>query len=237
MKIINLNFQFPHILGALFFLTTFECSATSISDGLFNASSWRATLLESTGGANHSVQQALTGGNPDQYRFMTHNFSGAGNLVVFHEYLDASYNPSLEGAINSITYSEDRIFFNPPFSGAAIGAAAAIMQDGKVFFGPSSTYTSTSWTTLEQDSLTMLDFVANDSTNPDFLETGSEIIFGYARSNSTGGFTGQTRHGIDNWLVTINPVPVPAAVWLFGSGLVGLIGIRKKASKISELSA
>ena len=31
--------------------------------------------------------------------------------------------------------------------------------------------------------------------------------------------------------MTVNPVPIPAAVWLFGSGLIGLIGIarRKKA--------
>ena len=27
-----------------------------------------------------------------------------------------------------------------------------------------------------------------------------------------------------------NPVPIPAAVWLFGSGLLGLIGIRKKTA-------
>ena len=35
---------------------------------------------------------------------------------------------------------------------------------------------------------------------------------------------------IDN--VTVSAVPVPAAVWLFGSGLVGLIGLarRKKAA-------
>ena len=35
---------------------------------------------------------------------------------------------------------------------------------------------------------------------------------------------------IDN--VTVSAVPVPAAVWLFGSGLVGLVGIarRKKAA-------
>ena len=30
---------------------------------------------------------------------------------------------------------------------------------------------------------------------------------------------------------TINPVPVPAAVWLFGSGLIGLVGVaRRKAA-------
>ena len=28
--------------------------------------------------------------------------------------------------------------------------------------------------------------------------------------------------------VTVNPVPVPAAVWLFGSGLLGLIGIARR---------
>jgi len=30
--------------------------------------------------------------------------------------------------------------------------------------------------------------------------------------------------------VTVNAVPVPAAVWLFGSGLIGMIGIARKRS-------
>ena len=37
---------------------------------------------------------------------------------------------------------------------------------------------------------------------------------------------------VNNWLVANAPiVPIPAAVWLFGSGLIGLIGVarRKKA--------
>jgi hypothetical protein len=31
---------------------------------------------------------------------------------------------------------------------------------------------------------------------------------------------------------TVSPVPIPAAVWLFGSGLLGLVGMarRKKAA-------
>ena len=36
---------------------------------------------------------------------------------------------------------------------------------------------------------------------------------------------------------SVSEVPIPAAVWLFGSGLIGLIGMRKKSSKISRLSA
>jgi hypothetical protein len=37
--------------------------------------------------------------------------------------------------------------------------------------------------------------------------------------------------------VSAVPVPVPAAVWLFGSGLIGLIGMRKKPSKVSTIPA
>jgi len=46
------------------------------------------------------------------------------------------------------------------------------------------------------------------------------------------GSTGDGFNHVDDFQVSFNsPVPVPAAVWLFGSGLVGLIGIarRKKA--------
>jgi hypothetical protein len=33
--------------------------------------------------------------------------------------------------------------------------------------------------------------------------------------------------------VNVSPVPVPAAVWLFGSGLVGLVGFNRKRSQSS----
>jgi len=43
--------------------------------------------------------------------------------------------------------------------------------------------------------------------------------------DESGGFTTEA-------FVSVAPVPVPAAMWLFGSGLLGLVGIarRKKAA-------
>lgn len=35
-------------------------------------------------------------------------------------------------------------------------------------------------------------------------------------------------------LAEINAVPVPAAVWLFGSGLLGLLGLRKRSHAVSQ---
>ena len=44
--------------------------------------------------------------------------------------------------------------------------------------------------------------------------------------------SGDEGTGPHGWAVRAGDVPVPAAVWLFGSGLLGLIGIarRKKAA-------
>ena len=39
--------------------------------------------------------------------------------------------------------------------------------------------------------------------------------------------------GVDNLVIsqTVNAVPVPAAVWLFGSGLLGLVGVARRKSQ------
>ena len=64
--------------------------------------------------------------------------------------------------------------------------------------------------------------------------------WGWAASNQTGASWIRTSDGgiweprllpSGDLAFELNAVPIPAAVWLFGSGLIGLIGIarRKKA--------
>ncbi len=42
---------------------------------------------------------------------------------------------------------------------------------------------------------------------------------------------GNGKWGLDNVIVEIDPVPIPGAVWLLGSGLIGLVGLRRKFRK------
>jgi hypothetical protein len=46
--------------------------------------------------------------------------------------------------------------------------------------------------------------------------------------NDDGAILALGDSGSGGRLVLLNPVPVPAAVWLLGSGLIGLIGIRRR---------
>ncbi len=64
------------------------------------------------------------------------------------------------------------------------------------------------------------------NTSSDLGETWD----GYAGSVEDGGTVGwiNSASGGDPVTPTNSPVPVPAAVWLLGSGLAGLVGLRRK---------
>lgn len=216
---------FPLLLGALLIGSSLSSFAASIiiSDEDFANSSWIVIVNQLTPGESQTATQSLTGGNSDAFRSMTHGFSGSGTLSVFHQYNDSAYTPATAGAILSLDYSEDQIQFNPPFSGAQIGATPALLQDGIVYVGPGINFSSTSWAAASLAGLTAADFTAfGGSANPDFSETGSAIHFGFQRFNSTGGVVSETQHGIDNWSVTLetNSVPDTESAWaLLGLGL------------------
>lgn len=59
-------------------------------------------------------------------------------------------------------------------------------------------------------------------TAPNVTSTTSTLAFDFTTPNplSTGSFH------VDD--VSVTPTPIPAAAWLLGSGLIGLLGLRKK---------
>ena len=76
---------------------------------------------------------------------------------------------------------------------------------------------------------------ANTGVNAGFQVTMSAYITPtgntvYERADF--GPAGQSAGTIGTYLVQTSPVPVPAAVWLLGSGLLGMIGIAKRRREI-----
>ena len=60
------------------------------------------------------------------------------------------------------------------------------------------------------------------------LGLGYDINGNYIGGTPFDGIRGLINIGSGNSLVVTSVVPVPAAVWLFGSGLFGLIGIARR---------
>jgi hypothetical protein len=91
-------------------------------------------------------------------------------------------------------------------------------------------------TGLEFDTITMSYELLTSTTeppNPTGIDTTirntTDILLNFPNSTSNLFF----RHDSISY---VSAVPVPAAVWLFGSGLIGLLGVRKKSSTISTVS-
>lgn len=85
-------------------------------------------------------------------------------------------------------------------------------------------------------SLTIIDqrFEDPDLTPPDLLSLKGSGILSSTLSNTSFTPTDATwtfsTTSMDSYNMTVATVPVPAAFWLFGSGLIGLIGVaRRKA--------
>jgi len=82
------------------------------------------------------------------------------------------------------------------------------------------------------------DFIPGDSgyvTEPTYPFDNSDIqaivanVWNYAPGGSTGTIDGKyLQYEQINLSAYASPVPIPAAVWLFGSGLIGLIGLVRK---------
>jgi hypothetical protein len=215
--------------------------AVTFFDGVFNNADWSVTTTLNTNAAGSSANglQFLTGGNPNEFRRIRNQLlvsSPTGMLHGFHMNVTAFYDPSNQGAITSIDYSEDSINFVNQ-NGNGQGSGLAIIQNGR-FYRTSSLlvmpFTSFStWQPNSQLGLTAASFWEVDTSTgmviagtPDFSASGSIMQLGFCRANSNNGSI-NTECGIDNWRVQINQVPAPGAAALLGLGTLSIARRRR----------
>ena len=135
---------------------------------------------------------------------------GEGNpttISVLHLFTGGGWDPAVDGPLESVSVAEDQIERDPPFPGAAIGAAIVVVQDGTTFTASiveGNAFTNTEWRTVRVDGLIPADF--SPAPGPDFSATGGAMSFGFLRSNTHRGSGGiVTQHGLDNWTVELVP--------------------------------
>jgi len=154
------------------------------------------------------------------------NFGGAGQSTTKGALWNFNYFMRVEGANGATPKLSDyqfNLFYDfDPADNTPLGSLGKI--DITASLGASTA-------ALVEDSQNLLfGFLAVD--NLPFLDAPGGVFdpnaignYQFAIEVSSGGF------GVESVAIEVQTVPIPAAVWLFGSGLLGLLGIarRKKA--------
>ena len=186
-----------------------------IADSEFLDSNWEAEAVATPGAVFEwpIVRETSGGLGNSPYRNMTHSIGPATDcgasclLAAFHTDVAASYNPSEQGAINYIDYTEAQRILVPAFEGDAVDWGFAVIQNGRrynLFAGPPA-FSNLNWATSGLCGLTAEDFGFPPDTHPDFSAAGAELTFTYIRSNTNVSETetSTSMHGIDDFKVVI----------------------------------
>gem|GEM_PF-1436645 len=132
----------------------------------------------------------------------TWNFSGGGSIAITGQTsLDSSSTTLLQGTFNSISVTQ--LFQTGQLEFNLIGASLNGTENQKIY----------SYFGIPVNS------ASSDGFNLSFIATPNA---------SSNGFT-STSIASGNIVDIPTPTPIPAAAWLFGSGLLGFAGFRKRA--------
>ena len=168
-------------------------------------------------GSSGPAGQTIVAGNPGSAAFLS-ELNPAANIIKQANLLPGAWTPGQQIDISLDirgTTAEGGVFFVELFSELdGGGTSSAVILGG----GPQFPASATTWQTLN--------------------------FTGFAGPDTSGGITLQLNAAcapvagcisdieIDNVQifadVEVSAVPVPAAVWLFGSGLLGLIGVARR---------
>jgi hypothetical protein len=172
---------------------------------------WSVIVLATGGNARQRVSiQCCSQGLDDHYRWMKHDQSQPGGIVVLHVYEHDTYDPRQLGTISTLDYSADERLI----SGDAVRTRFALVQGGVVFAtaGTQLQQPAFGWHWTRLVGLTANDFsdIAGTGARPDFSYRGAEIQFGYIRSTVTADiYGGDVEHAIDAWAVLVRRVRNP----------------------------
>jgi len=206
----------------------------TFSDATFNNAHWSTSSIYDdtvSGPATFSVSQVAAGGNPGSYRRETHRLD-QGTLHVGNLANEFVYDPSVDGALSSIAYSYDLM---RPVTHTYAGSYWIVLFQNGSYFTPLGSGDvpppGGTWAHYEHAGLEASDFTGFTVGvgAPDFSSTGAPIQVGYNFANTNVSGVGNFftyGSGIDNFAVTVTPVPEPTTLLLLA--LVGWSLLRRR---------
>jgi len=173
-----------------------------ISDDTFADAEWEVGQVSAGGVTGYSVSQGTDGaGNPDPYRWVSHEVGVDSQIWVGHDKVGNDYSPSLDGAIHSLHYSLDGRALQ---DSRQVAFRPLAKQDGQWFWTKWTSYVLINegdWVTKQWPNVTL---EPAGSGELDLTIRGAPITFGFSTGASHTGPDAITREaGVDNWRVVI----------------------------------
>jgi len=214
-------------------------------DQTFDPAGWTTVPFPFGDGGQGTVAQVATSGNPGPYRSIlldiqpSPSASTFSALWLFNFHQSAIYDPSSQGAIATIDYAEDSIFLGGvndvgtrlTVANGTHAVSLALRQNGVLYIPSGFALPGASWGTFSLAGLTETNFSAVGAPGHlDFSTSGALVQFGFLHrvSGSIGGIGFESTTGIDNWTVTVTPVPEPSTLLLVVGGAVGIAVWRRR---------
>lgn len=203
----------PHLLAgggvlALLFVPQIAAAQLTFTDTEFADADWTAVKVTDTSVGMAGVltaSQAATGGNPDAFRFLRHDFTGPGSVHYAHLKAGAQYTPSVQGPLTAVTFECDA----REIGSSAVSVQIVLRQNGSYYFAVNNVTSGETWEHFENAGMTATAFdnrggFGTGGFRPDFSSTGSTIEFGFSWGGGSGGSGARAlQGGVDNWKVTL----------------------------------
>ncbi len=196
----------------------------------FNDSLWATEVIYASGpGGDVSGWRVSSGGHVGAYRRCRISVNAGGPTTIwgFNQCLPFSYDPSTQGAVETIDYAAYLIGFP-----GAHNTGPAIRQNGIIYAATGLLANDADWTRELMLGLRADDFhVIGGAAHPDFSSSASPFDVGFVTgystpSNQHGPYDIET--GIDNWTFKVYPVPEPATMSLLALGGLAVLKRRQR---------